>query len=193
MAETNQEVAERVRQELTNEPGLGTNQLWDIGKEMDPSLSGLSVQQFHGRYVLPVKRDLAAQREESGEPKPPKKARSRGSKRASGRGAKKASVEAPEAGDAADTGGEARDAKPGRTSASKGTRGTRGRKATKEQPAEESGLQAAAAAPDQGADRDRVRTVFLEFARDFSQAESRSEIVQVLSTLDEYVDRVLKG
>lgn len=42
-------------------------------------------------------------------------------------------------------------------------------------------------------ERDRVRGVLLEFARDFSAAESRSEIVAVLSDVDRYVDRIVGG
>jgi hypothetical protein len=48
---------------------------------------------------------------------------------------------------------------------------------------------ARAAAP--VSDRDRARAVLLEFARDFSEAESRSAIVGVLSELDRYVDRIV--
>lgn len=40
--------------------------------------------------------------------------------------------------------------------------------------------------------RDAVREVFLRFAGDFAQAESRSEIVSVLSNVDTYVDGVVE-
>lgn len=39
--------------------------------------------------------------------------------------------------------------------------------------------------------RDAVRRVFLDFAQDLSQAESRSSIVKVSSDLDRYVDRAI--
>jgi hypothetical protein len=42
-----------------------------------------------------------------------------------------------------------------------------------------------------GSERDRVRGVLLQFARDFSEAESRSAIVGVVSDLDRYVDQIL--
>lgn len=48
------------------------------------------------------------------------------------------------------------------------------------------------AAADRGFDRDAVRNLFLEFASDFAEAESRQEIVRVLSGIDGYVDRVQK-
>lgn len=41
-------------------------------------------------------------------------------------------------------------------------------------------------------DRDAIRGVFLDFASDFAKAESRQEIVGVLSSVDAYVDRVQK-
>lgn len=39
--------------------------------------------------------------------------------------------------------------------------------------------------------RESMRKVFLEFAQDLSQAESRAAIVEVVSGLDRYVDRAL--
>lgn len=44
----------------------------------------------------------------------------------------------------------------------------------------------------EGSDRDAIRSVFMEFASDFAQAESRSEIVRVMGSIDDYVDRVQK-
>lgn len=41
-------------------------------------------------------------------------------------------------------------------------------------------------------ERDAIRGVFLDFASDFAKAESRQEIVGVLSSVDAYVDRVQK-
>lgn len=40
-------------------------------------------------------------------------------------------------------------------------------------------------------ERERVRATLMEFARDFSEADSRSAIVGVLSDLDRYVDRII--
>jgi hypothetical protein len=40
--------------------------------------------------------------------------------------------------------------------------------------------------------RETVRAVFLRFASEFSEAESRSEIVGVLANIDRYVDEVLQ-
>ena len=40
-------------------------------------------------------------------------------------------------------------------------------------------------------ERDEVRATLLQFARDFSAAESRTEIVGVLADVDRYVDRIV--
>jgi hypothetical protein len=85
-------------------------------------------------------------------------------------------------------GGGKRKAKP---AAARGRRG-RGQKqeaaapARETTPARRSGRGATG-----GSDRDRVRDVLLQFARDLSEAESRSAIVGVVSDLDRYVDEIL--
>ena len=43
------------------------------------------------------------------------------------------------------------------------------------------------------ATRDSIREVFLQFAKDVSGAEARSDLVEVLANVDRYVDRVLKA
>jgi hypothetical protein len=57
MAQRNEQVIEFVRAELRNQPDLGSRALFERAQEIDPSLSSESVQQFHARYVLPVKRE----------------------------------------------------------------------------------------------------------------------------------------
>ena len=71
-------------------------------------------------------------------------------------------------------------------------KGKRGRKrAEKAAPAAASAKRTARQdAPASG--RDAIRGVFLDFASDFAKAESRQEIVDVLSSVDAYVDRVQK-
>jgi hypothetical protein len=44
-----------------------------------------------------------------------------------------------------------------------------------------------------GGDRERARAALLQFAKDFSAAESRPAIVGVLSNLDRYVDQIIGG
>jgi hypothetical protein len=157
VAERNEKVLQRVREELSKNPQLGSRELYELAQQVDKGVGQDSLQQFHARYVLPVKRG-----QRSGEAKP-------AGRRAGG-------------------------------GAQQPRRGRKGRAQAQTQseqpsPAEQSGAAPARAprrarAAAEGADRDNVRTVLLEFARDFSGAESRSEIVQVLSRIDEYVDRI---
>jgi hypothetical protein len=44
----------------------------------------------------------------------------------------------------------------------------------------------------QDVDREKLRSLFLEFASEFAEAESRTEIVRVIGSVDSYVDRVGK-
>lgn len=89
--------------------------------------------------------------------------------------------------------GRGRKAKGG---ASAGTRQRQGRRKAAEAPAETpkrgGGRRAAPASAPEG-ERGRIRAALLEFARDFSDAESRSEIVAVLSDVDRYVDRIVQS
>src|SRR5262245_14111878 len=57
MAERNQKVLDRVRQELQKAPELGSRQLYELAKKVDAAIGGDSLQQFHARYVLPYRRE----------------------------------------------------------------------------------------------------------------------------------------
>jgi hypothetical protein len=58
MAERNEKVLERVRQELGKNPNLGSRELYESAKQADKAVAADSMQQFHARYVLPIKREL---------------------------------------------------------------------------------------------------------------------------------------
>lgn len=140
MAERNEKVYQKVRQELMKGKEIGSRELHEMAAGMDKKIGEQSVQQFHARYVLPVKREQA-------------KARGGGRRR------KKA---APKRSPAAATGS-------GRS---------------------RSGRKAGGAVTNE---RDQVRTVLLQFAQDFSGAETKSEVVRVMSRMDEYVDEITKS
>lgn len=71
-------------------------------------------------------------------------------------------------------------------------RGGRGQKQAAAAPAKDSApARRSGGAATGGSDRDRVRGVLLQFARDLAEAESRSAIVGVVSDLDRYVDQIL--
>lgn len=149
MAERNEQVLDRVRQELNKNPGLGSRELYEIAMGVDAAIAENSLQQFHARYVLPIKRERAAQGE--GRPREGGGQRRSRSRRASSK----------------------TEAAPGPSPQEAPARRRRRRGA--------------------GADRDQVRAVFMQFARDFANAESRGEIVQILSDVDRYVDQVVSG
>lgn len=141
MAERNEKVFQRVRDELAKNPDTGSRDLYQIAKEVDGSLSGDSLQQFHARYVLPIKREQSGSKG------------GRRSRRAKG--------------------------------------GKRGRAAAASAPAAQaSGGRRRKSGGDDAA-RTRARSVLLDFARDFADAETRSDIVQVLSRVDDYVERIV--
>lgn len=54
------------------------------------------------------------------------------------------------------------------------------------------GRRGGASAAGEGVDREAVRRVLLDFATDFAEAESRSEIVRVLNGVDAYVERITR-
>jgi hypothetical protein len=115
MADANGKVMEMVREEIARNPGVRTDELFDKAKKLDKSVTGLSVRQFHARYPLQVKRQLAAQR--------PRRSRPR-------------------------------------------------RKPV--------------------ADRGAIKTVLLAFAKDVMAAEG-AQVVDVIGSVDKYVDRVVKA
>lgn len=151
MAKRNEQVLDRVRQELNRKPDLGSRDLYEKLQDMDSSIKEGTLQQFHARYVLPIKRERAAQRAEA-EAKP--------SKRGQPHAAEKRQPEPAEP----------RAAPQARRKVSAAT---------------ETGAE-------RPVDREKVRAVFMQFAREFSEAESRTDIVQVLSKVDDYVERVVR-
>jgi hypothetical protein len=173
MAQRNEQVQDRVREELNRKPDLGSRELFELAKEMDSSLEGIPLASFHARYVLPVKREQAAQRAQTeasageGKKSQPRKQSQRRGKQTAGETEEPAEAAAPEA------------AKRPRKQAAR-TEQTTG------------GEQTSARQQPEGGGREQIRAVFMEFARAFSEAESRTEIVQALSKVDEYVERVLQ-
>jgi hypothetical protein len=78
--------------------------------------------------------------------------------------------------------------------AKRGARKGAGKKPSRAKaPAGRAASETASARGGGGDDRERVRAVLLEFARDFSAAESRSQIVDVLSHVDRYVEKIVRA
>ena len=155
MADRNEQVLARVREELSRNPDLGTKELFRRAQEVDASIAELTQQQFQGRYVLPVTRERAAARRDT-------EAGSQPSARASKR----------------------RTASPQR-------RSTRAERPETSRTTAKPGAESDAVPEGRLASRVAIRGVFLQFAREFAEAESRSEIVQVLSRVDDYVEQIV--
>jgi hypothetical protein len=176
MAERNMQVLERVREEMNQRPDVGSAELFEMAKEMDPSLGERKLASFHASYVLPIKREHFQQRGGAASRSSEKPAKSR--KQARSGGKKKAGTAA------AEKTVETAAVEPAAEQAP-----ARRRRQSRKQ-AEQRSEASAAQAPAGG--REQIRSVFLEFAREFAEAESRTEIVQVLSKVDDFVDRVLQ-
>jgi hypothetical protein len=162
MAGTNERVMDFVRRELAKDPALGSEVLFQRAKKVDPALSRLTVRQFHARYPLQVKRL---------------------EKFAARRGARRA---APAAADAP----RRRGRPPGSRNKTTGRGPGRPRKnaAPAAQPVAARARRSAMTEP---AGREGVRTLLLQFARDVAAAEGKADVVEVLTNVDRWVDRVI--
>ncbi|CAN5410333.1 hypothetical protein BH24GEM3_BH24GEM3_16480 [soil metagenome] len=164
MATRNDEVMEMVRQRLQEKPDVELRELYESAQRIDPEVANLSTRQFYARYPLQIKR------------------RRPGTGGASGAGG---------------GGGSTRKAK----AQSEPRRAKRTQSRTQEQEQEQKQEQTAAqpvarrrrrSQRNEAESRDAVRGVFLRFAGEVAQAESRSEVVGVISNVDGYVDEVVR-
>ena len=162
MAESNPQVMDYVVRELEKNPNASPKALFDGAKEIDPSVGELNPRQFHARYPLQAKRRMAAG---SGR----KRGAAKMGARKRGEGARKSAAKKQTAATSGAAGG-----------------GTRGRGSTPRRTRRDS------SGPSAGNDREKLRALFLEFADDFAKAESRSEIVRVISSVEGYVSRAEK-
>jgi len=121
-------IMEMVRKELKKDPGIENKELYAKASEIDESVEDLTLRQFHARYPLQVKRQMA---QDSGRKKKKKTGKARKGAASGGRG-----------------GGSG------------------------------------------GVDRDRIRSTLLRFARDVSAAEGKAEMIDLLSSVDDYVDDI---
>lgn len=179
MAETNARVMDMVRRELEKNPSMSSEELFEKAKKVDRGIARLNVRQFHARYPLQVKRAAANAR----------KAASGGRS-----AAKKAARKTRGAGRAASA---TKGARRGRPPGTKTGRRGRPPASAGAAPARRRGRPPrAAAAPASGAsggepNRDRVRSLLLQFARDIAGAEGKADMVDVISNVDRWVDQVV--
>lgn len=129
-------IMEMVRKELEKDPGIENKELYAKASDIDESVEDLTLRQFHARYPLQVKRQMA--QDSGGAKKKKKKKKSK---------------------------------KKGGTSRKTATSGGRG-------------------GGSGGVDRERIRSTLLRFARDVSAAEGKAEMIDLLSSVDDYVDDI---
>lgn len=133
MAEASEKVMKMVRDELKKNPDAENKELYEKATKVDGAIEDLTLRQFHARYPLQVKRQLA--RKKGGKKKQKQKKQKK--KAPSGRSKKR--------GDGS------------------------------------------------GADRDAIRATLLQFAKDVSAAEGKAAMIDLLTSVDEYVDEVVKA
>lgn len=183
MAETNERVMEMVRRELEKDPSVGNEKLQEKAARIDPSLAQLTTRQFHAKYPLQVKRA---------------KKRGGGSSAAAKRGGRARKATKRSAGSAR------KGTKRGRRSAAGGrarqaastpapANGRRRRKAAGEGARKRrAGGRRQAAAPAAASGREGVRAVLLDFARQVAAANERADLIDVVSAVDGWVDRIME-
>lgn len=62
MADKSEQVMEMVRDKLQKNPGIATQELYDQAQKIDKSIGDLTLRQFHARFPLQVKRQMAPKR-----------------------------------------------------------------------------------------------------------------------------------
>jgi hypothetical protein len=179
MAAPNERVMDMVRREIEKNPSIPSQELFEKAKKMDSSMKRLTIRQFHATYPLQVKR-LSKGARRRGRPRkaaaaaPVKRGRRR-------RGAAKAAP-AKRARRPGRPPGRPAGRPPGRP---------RGRPPGRPRAA---ATAAASAARNEGvSDRDAVRTILLQFASEVAGAEGKADIVQVMGTMERYVDRLVQA
>lgn len=126
--ERKEEIMEMVRQELSDDPDAENKDLYQKATKIDPSVDDLTLRQFHARFPLQVKRQMAQSRR----------------------------------------GGRSRTSGSGDRGAGAGGGGA-------------------------GVDRDAIRSILLGFARDVSRADGKAGMIDLLSSVDDYVDEVVEA
>jgi hypothetical protein len=194
MARTSDRVMDMVRREVAKNPDVKSGVLYEQAKKVDRSMSSLSLRQFHARYPLQVKRAMAL----GGGKRRKKPANGRRKKPVNGR--RKGAAGRKAAG-ASPTAATKRKVRRKRTVAKK--RPGRPAKSTKKRGRP---VGSGAVAPQRRrrgpgrppavlvtGERGTVRAVLLEFAGEVVNADSKADMISVISRMDHWVDRVIRA
>jgi hypothetical protein len=195
MADTNARIMDMVRKEIAKNPSISSQALFDKAKKADKQIGDLSVRQFHARYPLQVKRAGAIARKAGGRGRAAAKkagaGRGRGGARKAGRVGRPPKKAGAGRGGARKAGRVGRP--PGKKAARRGRPPGSGKKAAAKSAAPNGRRRgrppraAAAGAPG----RDAVRSLLLQFARDIAAAEGKADVVELIGSVDRWVDRLL--
>lgn len=183
MAEANARVMDMVRRELEKDRGVATDTLFEKAVAIDADVGKLTSRQFHAKYPLQVKRAMkGGSRKRAAKKRATKKrtAKKATAKRATRKRATKKRAAKKTGAKKATTKRTARKAsrRAARKTAKQAARTTTKRRARR----------AAAAG---GSDRDRVRGLLLQFAKEVAGADGKEDMVDVMTGLEGWVDRVL--
>lgn len=164
MAAKNERVMEMVRREVRKNPDVPSQELFDKAKKMDSGIGRLDIRQFHASYPLQVKRLL---KKSAGGRRGAKRAAP--ARRGPGRPRK---TRAP-AKAAAKTAKKTPAGRRRRTAATKAAAGTTTTSAR--------------------GGRDTVRSILIKFAGEVAAADQKADVVQVIGSMDRYVDQVMRA
>lgn len=201
MAETNARIMDMVRKEIQKNPSVSSEELFEKAKKVDRGVGDLNVRQFHARYPLQVKRAAANARKGRAARKGPAAKKAGARKRAAGGTAKKAARRGRPAG--AKTGAR-RGRPPGAKTGARRGRPPGSKNAVTAAPAagaapvaKRRGRPPRAASPAASgggeANRDRIRSLLLQFARDIAGAEGKADVVDVIGNVDRWVEQMVSA
>ena len=203
--ERNPDVMEMVERELRENPDVSNKDLKLKAEEIDEEIEELSARQFNARYPLQVKRKLASDEEEktaeeadspaedagTGEPEPSDEARQKVFSMIEAALEEDPDVPNDELQE------RAAEIEPSIADLSARSFHARyplqvKRQMTSAQKEEEASDEGAAEAESRDELRATVRQTLLDFARDVAGASDRGDVIDVLTDVDEYVDRVME-
>lgn len=197
----NPEVMEMVEESLRDDPDYSAKDLKLKAEEIDEGIEDLSVRQFNARYPLQVRRKLSAEDGDSPGSRPADAGDGEESGEGSAEETKEKVLEMIEAAlrENPDVSNDVLQERAAEIDPSIGELSSRSfhardplqvkRQMASERKEEEEGAKQQAAGDGL---RAAVRRELLEFARDVAGAEDRGKVIDVLTGVDEYVDRVME-
>ena len=164
MSGRDEEVLQRMRDELHKRPEIPEGILFALAQQIDPDLAGMDPRSFGARYLYPVRQSLQKEAR--------KKRRSRPRRRSRKKPAP-ASTSSPEPQPAPEP-------KP-----------TFELQATPEPQSPPLEPQPSASVPVGPPPRAQIRAAFLDFARELADAEHRTDLVRAVARVDDYAAAVV--